>query len=566
MKISGGESGRLRSGNLGRAILCLVPLLSVGAGSARSQDDTHWWDGFVGAGLTGRVQALTVYNRDLIATGDITRAGDLPVNHIARWDGSAWHALGDGLDAEGRALGVYNGELIVGGNFETAGEVVAKRIARWNGSDWSDVGNGMGSPDDRIRWVAALTLFEGDLIAGGFITQAGTRSVHMIARWNGVNWDRIGSGMRRDDGTHPPVYALTVYDGKLVAGGRFNFCGFTSTPYIAIWDGLEWDTLGGGMGTIVYSLVEYDGDLVAGGLFVNAGGVEANHIARWDGVRWNPMGTGMNGNVYALAVYNNSLIAAGEFTEAGGVPVSNVARWDGFTWRALGSGIDNSCNALVERGGGVFVGGYFDTAGGKPSASIARWDDSQVPVVLVRFAAVRYRQASLVRWTVGPEARQAAFHVHRDVAGRPREQLTETPMTGMQSYEFADASAPPGRVDYWLQAFGAEGEVSWHGPATLDRVTTPMAAVRLVRCVPNPFNPSTTLSYVTPADGQVRLAVHDVVGRRVATLVDASLPGGEHTATWDGRRENGLPVESGTYFVRLAFGDEVRTLKLVLAK
>lgn len=78
---------------------------------------------------------------------------------------------------------------------------------------------------------------------------------------------------------------------------------------------------------------------------------------------------------------------------------------------------------------------------------------------------------------------------------------------------------------------------------------------------PNPFNPSTIIPYSLPAGGQVTLEVFDVLGRRVAVLIDALQPGGIHELEFDARN---LP--SGTYVARLAAAGTVHTRVLVLTK
>jgi subtilisin-like proprotein convertase family protein len=84
--------------------------------------------------------------------------------------------------------------------------------------------------------------------------------------------------------------------------------------------------------------------------------------------------------------------------------------------------------------------------------------------------------------------------------------------------------------------------------------------------VPNPFNPMTTVSYAVHVDGPVLIAVHDVSGRRVRTLVDGPRKAGGYEARWDGRDEDGLPVASGVYFCRMYAGIERGETKLVLLK
>ncbi len=86
---------------------------------------------------------------------------------------------------------------------------------------------------------------------------------------------------------------------------------------------------------------------------------------------------------------------------------------------------------------------------------------------------------------------------------------------------------------------------------------------------PNPFNPSTTITYSLPADGadhRVRLDVYDVQGRLVRTLLDASQQGGTHSVRWDGRNQQGGAVGSGTYLYRLQSDEGILTRAMVLLK
>ncbi|MCB9512776.1 MAG: T9SS type A sorting domain-containing protein [Candidatus Latescibacteria bacterium] len=83
---------------------------------------------------------------------------------------------------------------------------------------------------------------------------------------------------------------------------------------------------------------------------------------------------------------------------------------------------------------------------------------------------------------------------------------------------------------------------------------------------PNPFNPKTSIRFELPATAQVELAVYDVKGRRVATLVDGTLIAGPHVVEWQGREASGAQATSGVYFARLKVGDEVLTRKMLLLK
>ena len=86
------------------------------------------------------------------------------------------------------------------------------------------------------------------------------------------------------------------------------------------------------------------------------------------------------------------------------------------------------------------------------------------------------------------------------------------------------------------------------------------------RSYPNPFNPQTTIEYVVPAEGPVRLAVFDARGRQVRILADGRMPAGTHTVTWDGRDDDGHLLASGVYFLRFEAAGAAQIGKLVLLK
>lgn len=86
-------------------------------------------------------------------------------------------------------------------------------------------------------------------------------------------------------------------------------------------------------------------------------------------------------------------------------------------------------------------------------------------------------------------------------------------------------------------------------------------------CYPNPFNPTTTIAYDLAERRAVTLAVYDVSGRRVRTLVDGESTGpGRYERVWDGRDDGGRSVASGVYFYRLDAGGFAETRRMVLVK
>lgn len=319
----------------------------------------------LGSGMNASyVDALTVYQGELIAAGYFTTAGGISANNIAKWNGSSWSPLGTGMNTVIYALAVYNGELIAGGYFTTAGGDSAKYIAKWNGTSWSSLGSGMNA------YVEALIVYNNLLIAGGVFTTAGGITVNRIAKWNGVSWAATGSNIT----SSTAITAFTVYRDSLFTGGG----GFGGGGYILKWTGSVWNTVAT-MDKDVYVQYVYANELIAGGYFeVINGTIGCSRIAKWNGSSWTPLSSGMIFNngpsyVYALNIYGNELIAGGRFTGAGGVQASRIAKWNGNVWSPLGSGMNNDVLALTVYGGDLIAGGWFLTAGGITVNRIAKW-------------------------------------------------------------------------------------------------------------------------------------------------------------------------------------------------
>lgn len=119
-------------------------------------------------------------------------------------------------------------------------------------------------------------------------------------------------------------------------------------------------------------------------------------------------------------------------------------------------------------------------------------------------------------------------------------------------------------VARWHQVRTARLNLSYTGdpPTGVEAEKQIVPAVfALSQNYPNPFNPATTISYILPLATRTSLIVADLLGRKVATLVDGEKPAGLHVVTWNA---TGLP--SGVYFLQMRSGGFVETRKLLLAK
>ncbi len=98
--------------------------------------------------------------------------------------------------------------------------------------EWGTANSGMNN------YILAMTVYKGELIAGGAFTQADGGNAKYIARWNGAAWQPLGSG------TNGIVSALTVYNGDLIVGGNFSMAGGVFTNKVARWNGNTGSSIG----------------------------------------------------------------------------------------------------------------------------------------------------------------------------------------------------------------------------------------------------------------------------------------------------------------------------------
>ncbi|HEX6813495.1 MAG TPA: hypothetical protein VF384_17885 [Planctomycetota bacterium] len=383
---------------LAAGLVAAIPF-ALTVSSMRAQCATQWVPGVGVPGVLGNVFATTVWDRDgagplpplIVIGGSFTGAGTVMTNNIAAYDpaNQVWSTFGSGTNDEVDALAVLpNGDLVAAGEFWLANGIPVNFIARWNGTTWSPLGAGVDGK------VSALTVLpNGDLVAGGWFSLAGGSPANRIALWDGSTWSPLGSGTSGPAGggtggsSGPPipgglVLALTTLaNGDLVAGGTFTTAGGVAAPRIARWDGASWSPMCSSLAPTqdasVTALVRLaNGDLVAAGTFSAVDGVPANNIARWNGATWSPLGLGTSSRIDGLAVSpNGDLFAGGVFQQAGTVPANRVARWDGTNWSPLGSGASSYVSTLVVAPNGhVFAGGYFSSVGGVASRGLGVWN------------------------------------------------------------------------------------------------------------------------------------------------------------------------------------------------
>ena len=156
--------------------------------------------------------------------------------------------------------------------------------------------------------------------------------------------------------------------------------------------------------------------------------------------------------------------------------------------------------------------------------------------------------------------------------------ITNLPVVETVSVEVRVAAVSPGDVINYASAAGSitDGDLS----NNRDSVTVTVEAIVSVGSedgalprvfalgdnYPNPFNPTTSLSYDLPEAAQVRIVIYNTLGQEVRTLVNASQPAGRYTVEWDGQDRRGNRVGSGVYLYRMDAGSFSQTRRMLLLK
>ncbi|NOQ21817.1 MAG: T9SS type A sorting domain-containing protein [Candidatus Aegiribacteria sp.] len=83
---------------------------------------------------------------------------------------------------------------------------------------------------------------------------------------------------------------------------------------------------------------------------------------------------------------------------------------------------------------------------------------------------------------------------------------------------------------------------------------------------PNPFNLTTTISYLLPQAADVNLAVYNILGRKICTLMNSRVESGLHQVVWDGCDNAGNKVPGGVYYYRLEAGDYQGVQRVILTR
>lgn len=316
----------------------------------------------LGAGAVGdHINRLCEWQGALVAGGEFSAAGGVPVHNIALWDGTTWSALGDGFD---RVDGIadFNGQLVVAGVRADSLQEVSywhpqsgtwKTLADWRGNPvvfqgilygTYPVGSPPGSPCvgtdtelhafDGSTWTlvedwhvcyGSAFMMDMKVSAGRLYTLVMLQYDYeddegLVACYDGTSWAGLGPSLSG----YWVGGVLGVVDDQVFVSGSYQY----QDVIIAERDGTSWNT--------VYSrpldgscwprtMIEYDSTLVAGGWFECESPPAT--VMSYDGSGWTPVGDMMNSSVLEMIVYDGALIAAGSFDSTGATPTPLIAQY-----------------------------------------------------------------------------------------------------------------------------------------------------------------------------------------------------------------------------------------------
>jgi hypothetical protein len=340
---------------------------------------------------------------ELYVGGPFATAGGVASSRLAKWNGQSWSAVGNGITGRIQALTVFDFDgpgpqlpkLVAAGPF-TIGSAGVAGVGVWDGNTWAPLNTGITS----VGTANALLEFDPDgpgpaspglVLAGS--TVFGTFYA-AAAFWNGETWAPLGdlqdlfrcAAIYDEDGPGPALPTV--------------FGGVTYPPGLYKWTGHSWDVVGGGLSVrsgVIFcaalKVVDEDGpgpgrpSLLAGGFFNTAGTLSAPGMVRWDGTAYSTIGS-------FSPQYQVEGFEAIDYTNGAGAPTiyaysvgglnSNIIRWRPATqdWVSIAvvqpwfdPGVVRKMGQFVDSGGApsLYIGGQVQSIDGAPSIGLARY-------------------------------------------------------------------------------------------------------------------------------------------------------------------------------------------------
>ncbi len=194
-------------------------------------------------------------------------------------------------------------------------------------------------------------------------------------------------------------------------------------------------------------------------------------------------------------------------------------------------------------------------------------DANPLPVELISFTALAKDIAILLNWETATEVNNYGFEIERTMGKVSTESQWQKigfveghgNSASPNSYSFIDDSQVAGEVNYRLKQIDTDGAFEYSDVVTI--ASAKLAKFKLYQNHPNPFNPSTVVSFSLPEISHVKLTIYNAIGQEVAKLVDKEMEAGFHNVTF-----NGSNLSTGLYIYRLETPNYSKIMKMMLIK
>ena len=233
---------------------------------------------------------------------------------------------------------------------------------------------------------------------------------------------------------------------------------------------------------------------------------------------------------------------------------------------------DGSVLTLEVTGPGAAIVKVMATDGTTTVEKIIQFDE-QVAVELSSFVGEVVEERVVLNWVTASQTNNAGFRVLRST-DRENYEVVSDLIAGagttdqLMDYTFEDASLPAvERVYYVLEQIDIDGTVHRSNPVEVmlgARFLLPKEFSSFV--YPNPFNPSTTISYDLPSDADVSIVIYDAIGQEIRQLVSEYRAAGRYSVRWDATDHRGRSVGSGVYIAKIKAGQHTVLQKMLLLK
>ena len=189
-----------------------------------------------------------------------------------------------------------------------------------------------------------------------------------------------------------------------------------------------------------------------------------------------------------------------------------------------------------------------------------------LPVELSSFSAVKIGSSILLKWRTETEINNFGFDIERCAQSDERQAWRKIGFVqgngnsnSPREYSFTDNPATGNKHYYRLKQIDSDGRFEYSNIISIDLKIPDQYALH--QNFPNPFNPTTSITYNLPSDGMVSLKVYDMLGSEVKTLINENQKAGVYTIPFNGR-----DISSGVYICKISADKFVSSIKMILMK